>query len=45
MKKIYAQLKNGLPINIDVQNAIDGFEYLGYDVDRYCEIVSIEALP
>jgi len=32
MKKIFAQLKNGLPINVDVQNAIDGFEYLGYDV-------------
>ena len=32
MSKIFAQLKNGLPINVDVQNAIDGFEYLGYDV-------------
>lgn len=32
MKKIFAQLKNGLPINVDIQNAIDGFEYLGYDV-------------
>lgn len=32
MKKVYAQLKNGLPINVDVQNAIDGFEYLGYDI-------------
>jgi len=32
MKKIFAQLKNRLPINVDVQNAIDGFEYLGYDV-------------
>lgn len=32
MKKIYVQLKNGLPINVDIQNAIDGFEYLGYDV-------------
>ena len=35
MKKIFAQLKNGLPINVDVQNAIDGFEYLGYDVVRF----------
>lgn len=32
MKKIFVQLKNGLPINADIQNAIDGFEYLGYDV-------------
>ena len=32
MKKVYVQLKNGLPINVDVQNAIDGFEYLCYDV-------------
>ena len=32
MKKIFAQLKNGLPINVDIQNAIDGFEYLGYDI-------------
>jgi hypothetical protein len=32
MKKIFAQLKNGLPINVDIQNAIDGFESLGYDI-------------
>lgn len=32
MKKVYVQLKNGLPINVDIQNAIDGFEYLGYDI-------------
>ena len=32
MDKIYVQLKNGLPINVDIQNAIDGFEYLGYDI-------------
>lgn len=35
MKKIFAQFKNGLPINVDVQNAIDGFEYLDYDVVRF----------
>lgn len=35
MKKIYVQLKNGLPINVDIQNAIDGFEYLGYEVVGY----------
>ena len=29
--KVFVQLKNNLPINVDVQNAIDGFEYLGYD--------------
>jgi hypothetical protein len=29
--KVFVQLKNGLPINVDVQNAIDGFEYLDYD--------------
>lgn len=32
MKKVYVQTKNGLAINADIQNAIDGFEYLGYDV-------------
>ena len=31
MKKVFVQVKNGYPINVDVQNAIDGFEYLGYD--------------
>jgi hypothetical protein len=30
--KLFAQLKNGLPINVDIQNAIDGFQYLGYDI-------------
>ena len=32
MKKVYVQTKNNLAINADIQNAIDGFEYLGYDV-------------
>lgn len=32
MKKVYVQTKNGLAINADIQNAIDGFEYLGYEV-------------
>lgn len=31
MKKVYVELKNNLPINVDVQNAIDGFEYLDYE--------------
>lgn len=38
MKKLYAQLNsNGLPINVDIQNAIDGFIYLGYDVIGFTE--------
>jgi hypothetical protein len=38
MKKLYAQLSNdGLPINVDIQNAIDGFIYLGYDVIGFNE--------
>lgn len=32
MKKVCVQIKNILPINIDIQNTIDGFEYLDYDV-------------
>ena len=28
MKKVYVEIKNGFPINMDIQNAIDGFEYL-----------------
>lgn len=32
MKKVFVQTKNGLAINADIQNAIDGFEYLGYDI-------------
>ncbi|MFW5847463.1 MAG: ATP-grasp domain-containing protein [bacterium] len=31
MKKVYVEIKNGIPINVDIQNAIDGFEYLGYE--------------
>jgi len=31
MEKVYVHVKNGLPINEDVQKAIDGFEYLGYE--------------
>jgi len=32
MKKLYAQTKNNFPVNSDIQKAIDGFEYLGYEV-------------
>jgi hypothetical protein len=31
MENVYVHVKNGLPINEDVQKAIDGFEYLGYE--------------
>ena len=31
MEKVYVHVKNGFPINEDVQKAIDGFEYLGYE--------------
>lgn len=31
MKKVYVQVKNNYPINVDIQNAIDGFEYLNYE--------------
>lgn len=40
MKKVYVQTKNGLAINADIQNAIDGFEYLGYDV-KYISLEEI----
>lgn len=35
MEKVFVQLKDGLPINVDIQNAIDGFENLGYKVVDY----------
>lgn len=31
MEKVYVHIKNGFPINEDIQKAIDGFEYLGYE--------------
>lgn len=31
MEKVYVHVKNGFPINEDIQKAIDGFEYLGYE--------------
>ena len=31
MENVYIHVKNGLPINEDIQKAIDGFEYLGYE--------------
>lgn len=30
--KVFVEVKGGLPINVDVQNAIDGFEYLAYKI-------------
>jgi hypothetical protein len=35
MKKLYAEFKDGLPVNVDIQNAIDGFIYLGYNIVNY----------
>lgn len=35
MNKAYVQIRNGLPLNVDVQNAIDGFEYLGYNIKEF----------
>jgi hypothetical protein len=32
MKKAYVEIRNGYPVNMDIQNAIDGLEYLDYDV-------------
>jgi len=32
---VYIQVRNGLPINVDIQNAVDGFEYLCYDIREY----------
>jgi len=32
MKKMYYEEKNGRPINVDIQNAIDGAEYNNYEV-------------
>lgn len=31
-EKVYVEVKNGFAINVDIQNAIDGFEYLGYEI-------------
>jgi hypothetical protein len=31
MKKVFVQVKNGFPIDSNVQCAIDGFEYIGYE--------------
>lgn len=35
MKKVYVNLKDNLPVNVDIQNAIDGFEYFGYKIVGY----------
>lgn len=31
MEKVFVQMKQGFPVNEDIQKAIDGFEYLGYE--------------
>lgn len=33
--RVYINIKDNLPVNVDIQNAIDGFEYIGYDVYTY----------
>jgi len=38
MKKVYVEIKDGFPINVDIQNAIDGFEYLSYDIKTYTRV-------
>lgn len=43
MNKVYIQTKGGLAINADIQNAIDGFYYLGYDI-KYFDINHIPFL-
>lgn len=35
MKKVYVEIKDGFPMNVDVQNAIDGFDYLGYNPNTF----------
>lgn len=35
MKKVYVQLKNELSIDCDIQKAIDGFSYMGYEPVGY----------
>jgi len=35
MKKAYYEIRNGLPVNADIMSAIDGLEYIGYDVKPY----------
>lgn len=32
MKKVFVEFKEGIAINVDAQNAIDGFEYRDYDI-------------
>jgi len=35
MEKVYVEVKDGLPINVDVQNAIDGFRYSNEEIKTY----------
>lgn len=34
-KKVYVEVKDNLPINVDIQNAIDGFQYLGHSIYKF----------
>jgi hypothetical protein len=38
MKKVYAEVKNRFSVNSDVQLAIDGFNYLGYEAISFDKI-------
>lgn len=33
--RVYYEVKNNLPINSDIQKAIDGFEFLGFDLFQF----------
>ena len=35
MRNIYVEIKDGFPINVDIQNAIDGAQYLNYNVKPF----------
>jgi hypothetical protein len=35
MEKLFAEFKDGLPVNVDIQNAIDGFANQCYDIVKY----------
>ena len=33
--KAFVEFKEKFPVNVDIQNAVDGFENLGYDIIKY----------
>jgi len=38
VKNIYVEIKDGFPINVDIQNAIDGIQYLNYNIKTFSKI-------